>query len=368
MLALSLAVMIVATTCGGVATAVSVVSNTYVLLDNRLTVQWSVSNATTNESNATTIAPNTDDERTQHHDERTQYDDDGIQLRRRTRTHYDDDRTHYDDDRTQYHDDRTHYDDERTQCHDERVHFHDRGVYTPTVRNERMGRRRVRGFRHEWFHRGVPCQWHKQQLRQLQRQRSQPDATEYNGAVIASSINSTTNQFRTTFRMNTSDFNIKNGTQRMIVAFGNWNDTSDFPLKHAPDTRTPLIVDIFAGTMTTTIAPAPTTTRPATFAPNTTLNVTTTVPATSAPTTTAPETNAADDGGDDGFSGTQIAIVIIVILIVVALCICGAVYYFKKKGKASAVAGGAAGHHPRNAGGRAVNYGAEMDEVGAAAH
>jgi hypothetical protein len=113
-----------------------------------------------------------------------------------------------------------------------------------------MDRCRVRGFRHEWFHRGVPFQ-----------RGTNSSCGNYNGGNytptrqnttvqwISSSINSTANQSRTTFRMNTSDFNIKNGTQRMIVAFGNWNDATDFPLKHAPDTRTPLIVDIFAGTM-----------------------------------------------------------------------------------------------------------------------
>jgi hypothetical protein len=357
MLALSLAAMIVATMCGGVATAVSVVSPIYVLLDNRLTVQWNISNATTNESNATTIVSNTttnaptttttNGSTTTSNAPITTTNGSTITTIAPTTTTIAPNGT-------------TNASNFTTVVFTLQrsgtigwigVGFADSGMDGPIVVCHSNGTNSSCGNYNGNDHNPT---------------RQNMTTVQWN-----SSINSTT--FRTTFRMNTSDFNIKNGPQRMIVAFGNWNDTSDFPLKHAPDTRTPLTVDIFAGTLTT-IAPAPTTTlvlnttRPATFAPNTTLNVTTTVPATSAPTTTAPDTNAADDGGDDGFSGTQIAIVIIVILIVVALCICGAVYYFKKKGKASAVAGGAAGHHPRNAGGRAVNYGAEMDEVGAAAH
>jgi hypothetical protein len=382
MLALSLAAMIVATTCGGVATAASVVSNTYVLLDNRLTVQWSVSNATTNESNATTIAPNT-----------TTITPNTTTIAPNTTTIAPNTTTIAPNTTTITPNTTTITPNTTTITPNTTTIAPNTTTIAPAtttnVPNAMMNASTFttvvftlqRSGTSGWVGVGFADSGMNGSIVVCHVNVTNSSCGNFNGndhnptrqntttvQLISSSINSTTNQFRTTFSMNTSDFGIKNGTQRMIVAFGNWNDAIDFPLKHAPDTRTPLLVDIFAGTMTTTVAPAPTTTRPATFAPNTTLNVTTTVPATSAPTTTAPETNAADDGGDDGFSGTQIAIVIIVILIVVALCICGAVYYFKKKGKASAVAGGAAGHHPRNAGGRAVNYGAEMDEVGAAAH
>jgi ferredoxin-NADP reductase len=66
--------------------------------------------------------------------------------------------------------------------------------------------------------------------------------------------------FQATFRMNTSNFNIVTGPQRMIVAFGTWDTTSNFPRKHADDSRTPLTVNILAGEIpsATTVAPATT--------------------------------------------------------------------------------------------------------------
>jgi hypothetical protein len=228
MLALSLAVMIVATMCGGVATAVSVVSPTYILLDNRYTVQWNISNATVNVSNATMNVSNATvnvSNATMNVSNATMnasnFTTVVFTLQRSGTIGW------------------------------IGVGFADSGMNGSIVvchsngTNSSCGN--YNGNDHSPTRQNTTVQW------------------------ISSSINSTANLFRTTFRMNTSDFGIKNGTQRMIVAFGNWNDAIDFPLKHAPDTRTPLIVDIFAGIIYNATTEAPPGTPNTTAAAPTTL-------------------------------------------------------------------------------------------------
>jgi hypothetical protein len=228
MLALSLAVMIVATMCGGVAPAVSVVSPTYVLLDNRYTVQWNISNATVNVSNATTNVSNAT---TNVSNATTNVSNATMNASNFTTVVFTLQRS--------------------GTIGWIGVGFADSGMNGSIVvchsngTNSSCGN--YNGNDHSPTRQNTTVQW------------------------ISSSINSTTNRFRTTFRMNTSDFGIKNGTQRMIVAFGNWNDAIDFPLKHAPDTRTPLTVDIFAGIIYNATTEAPPGTPNTTAAAPTTL-------------------------------------------------------------------------------------------------
>jgi hypothetical protein len=242
MLVLSLAVMVVTTMCGGVAAAVSVVSPTYILLDNRYTMQWNISdatvnvfNATVNASNATmnvsntttiaptttTIAPNGTTNVSNATTSASNFTTVVFTLQRSGTIGW------------------------------IGVGFADSGMNGSIVvchsdgTNSSCGN--YNGNDHNPTRKNTTVQW------------------------ISSWINSTTNRFQTTFRMNTSDFGIKNGTQRMIVAFGNWNDAIDFPLKHAPDTRTPLTVDIFAGIIFDATTEAPSGTPNTTAAAPTTL-------------------------------------------------------------------------------------------------
>jgi hypothetical protein len=228
MLALSLAVMIVATMCGGVATAVSVVSPTYILLDNRYTVQWNISNATVNVSNATmnetNAMMNVSNATMNVSNATTNVSSATISESNFTTVVFTLQRS--------------------GTIGWIGVGFADSGMNGSIVvchsngTNSSCGN--FNGNDHSPTRQNTTVQW------------------------ISSSINATANQFRTTFRMNTSDFGIKNGTQRMIVAFGNWNNAIDFPLKHAPDTRTPLTVDIFAGIIYNATTEAPPGTAPTT--------------------------------------------------------------------------------------------------------